>query len=83
LAGFPRLKELLWDNAVAESFFGALKTELIHPRIFSTRAIARTMIAEWIEVFYNRQRIHSTIGYLSPVQFEENYWSTLNYQIAA
>jgi transposase InsO family protein len=83
LAGFPRLKELLWDNAVAESFFGTLKTELIHPRIFSTRAIARTMIAEWIEVFYNRQRLHSTIGYLSPVQFEENYWSALNYPIAA
>jgi putative transposase len=72
-----------WDNAVAESFFGTLKTELIHPRIFSTRALARTVIAEWIEVFYNRQRIHSTIGYLSPVQFEENYWFTLDPSIAA
>jgi putative transposase len=71
-----------WDNAVAESFFGTLKTELIHPRIFSTIAIARTVIAEWIEVFYNRQRIHSTIGYLSPVQFEEDYWRKLNYQMA-
>jgi putative transposase len=50
------------ENAVAESSFGTLKTELTHPRIFSTRAIARTVIAEWIEVFYNRQRIHSTIG---------------------
>jgi putative transposase len=72
-----------WDNAVAESFFGTLKIELIYPRIFSTRAIARTVIAEWIEVFYNRQRIHSTIGYLSPVQFEENYWSTLDHPMAA
>jgi putative transposase len=72
-----------WDNAVAESFFGTLKTELTHPRIFSTRALARTIIAEWIEVFYNRQRIHSTIGYLSPVQFEETYWSTLDHPIAA
>ncbi|MBW4551847.1 MAG: IS3 family transposase [Aphanocapsa sp. GSE-SYN-MK-11-07L] len=72
-----------WDNAVAESFFGTLKIELIYPRIFSTRAIARTIIAEWIEVFYNRQRMHSTIGYLSPVQFEANYWSTLNSPIAA
>lgn len=63
-----------WDNAVAESFFGTLKTELIHPRIFSTRTVARTVIAEWIEVFYNRQRLHSTLGYLSPVQFEDNYW---------
>lgn len=72
-----------WDNAVAESFFGTLKTELIHPRIFSTRTIARTVIAEWIEVFYNRQRLHSTIGYVSPVQFEENYWSTLKQTLAA
>jgi putative transposase len=72
-----------WDNAVAESFFGTLKTELIHPRIFSTRALARTVIVEWIEVFYNRQRIHSTIGYLSPVQFEENYWFTLDPPMAA
>jgi putative transposase len=72
-----------WDNAVAESFFGTLKIELIYPRIFSTKAIARTVIAEWIEVFYNRQRIHSTIGYLSPVQFEEDYWSTLDHPMAA
>jgi putative transposase len=72
-----------WDNAVAESFFGTLKTELIHPRIFSSVAVARTIIAEWIEVFYNRQRIHSTIGYLSPVQFEESYWSTLDHPMAA
>ncbi len=63
-----------WDNAVAESFFGTLKTEFIYPRLFSTREIARTFIAEWIEAFYNRQRLHSTIGYLSPVQFEDNYW---------
>ncbi len=72
-----------WDNSVAESFFGTLKTELIHPRMFSSRAIAKTTIAEWIEVFYNRQRIHSTIGYLSPFQFEANYWSTLNHPMAA
>jgi transposase InsO family protein len=72
-----------WDNAVAESFFGTLKIELIYPRIFSTKAIARTSIAEWIEVFYNRQRIHSTIGYLSPVQFEQDYWSTLDHPMAA
>jgi putative transposase len=72
-----------WDNAVAESFFGTLKTELIHPRIFSTRTLARTIIAAWIEVFYNRQRLHSTIGYLSPVQFEDNFWSSLKSQSAA
>ena len=72
-----------WDNAVAESFFGTLKTEFIHTQIFVSRAEARTSIAEWIEVFYNRQRIHSTIGFLSPVQFEEQYWSALNQTVAA
>jgi putative transposase len=64
-----------WDNAVAESFFGTLKTEFVHPRIFTTREIAKTAIAEWIEAFYNRKRLHSTIGYVSPVKFEENYWA--------
>jgi putative transposase len=64
-----------WDNAVAESFFGTLKTEFVHPRIFTTREIAKTAIAEWIEAFYNRKRLHSTIGYVSPIQFEENYWA--------
>jgi putative transposase len=83
LAGFPRLKERQWDNAVAESFFGTLKTELIYRTTFSTRAIAKTTIAEWIEVFYNRQRIHSTLGYVFPVQFEEEYWSALSHPIAA
>lgn len=72
-----------WDNAVAESFFGTLKTELVHPRIFSDRAEAKTVIAEWIEVFYNRQRIHSTIDFLSPVQFEEQYWHSLSQSVAA
>ncbi|MEO0539199.1 MAG: IS3 family transposase [Cyanobacteria bacterium P01_A01_bin.123] len=72
-----------WDNAVAESFFGTLKSELIHPTAFLTRAAAKTAIAEWIEVFYNRQRLHSTIGYLSPVQFEEQYWDSLDCPLAA
>jgi putative transposase len=67
-----------WDNAVAERFFGTLKIELIHPMIFSTREVARTIIAEWIEVFYNRQRLDSKIGSLSPVHFEDNYLSTLD-----
>jgi putative transposase len=67
-----------WDNAVAESFFGTLKTERVHRHSFQTQIEARTAIAEWIEVFYNRQRIHSSIGYVPPVQFEEDYWDTLN-----
>jgi putative transposase len=66
-----------WDNAVAESFFGTLKTELTHSRIFTTRENAKSTIVEWIEVFYNRQRLHSTLNYLSPVQFEQQYWSSL------
>lgn len=61
-----------WDNAVVESFFATLKTELFskgHP--FSTRQEARTAIFEYVEGFYNRARRHSTLGYLSPVEFEE------------
>ena len=72
-----------WDNAVSESFFGTLKTELVHSKIFSDQAEAKTVIAEWIEVFHNRQRIHSTIDFLSPVQFEEQYWRALKQFSAA
>lgn len=60
-----------WDNAVAESFFHTLKTELIHFECFETREDARKMIFEWIEVFYNRQRLHSALGYNTPVRYEE------------
>lgn len=59
-----------WDNAVAESFFGSLKTERIHHQSYRTREEARRDIFEYIEVFYNRIRLHSTLGYLSPAQFE-------------
>ena len=57
-----------WDNALAESFFGALKNELVYRASFPTQAKARTMIAEYIEVFYNRQRIHSALGYKTPAE---------------
>lgn len=60
-----------WDNAVAESFFHTLKVELIHGKIYNTRQEARTAIFDYIEVFYNRQRRHSHLGYLSPVDFEK------------
>ncbi len=66
-----------WDNAVAESFFSTLKTEFVHAQSFVTREVAKTAIVEWIEVFYNRQQIHSTLNYLSPVQFEQQYWLSL------
>ncbi|CAI7979712.1 transposase [Frankia sp. Hr75.2] len=52
-----------WDNSAAESFFGTLKNELVHRETYLTRRAARTAIAEYIEVFYNRQRLHSTLGY--------------------
>ncbi len=59
-----------WDNAPMESFFHTLKTELVHHRDYHTRDEARRDIFEFIEIFYNRQRRHSTLGYLSPAQFE-------------
>lgn len=61
-----------WDNAVMESFFGSLKRELVHHRRYRTRDEARRDIFEYIELFYNRVRLHSTLGYLSPVQFAAN-----------
>ena len=60
-----------WDNAVAESFFHTLKVELIHGKLYDTRQEAKTAIFEYIEVFYNRQRRHSYLGYQSPVDFEK------------
>ena len=59
-----------WDNSVVESFFGTLKKELVHHRRYLTREEAKQDIFEWIEVFYNRQRRHSTLGYRSPAEFE-------------
>ena len=61
-----------YDNAPKESFWATLKKELMSDCSFSTRAEARAAIFEYIEVFYNRQRIHGSIGYLSPEQFEAN-----------
>lgn len=59
-----------WDNAVAESFFKSLKTERTYWRHYRTRDEARRDIFQYIEVFYNRQRLHSKLGYQSPMQFE-------------
>ena len=59
-----------WDNAVAESFFHTLKIELVYHEIYETKAQANQSIFEYIEVYYNRQRMHSTNNYLSPVEFE-------------
>ena len=59
-----------YDNALMESFWSSLKRELIHRCVFATRAQARAAIFEWIEVFYNRVRFHSALGFKSPVDFE-------------
>ena len=59
-----------WDNAVSESFFHTLKTEMVHHTLFKTRNEATQAIFEYIEVFYNRERIHSANDYLSPVEYE-------------
>jgi transposase InsO family protein len=59
-----------WDNACVESFFGTLKKELIHDRRYATREEAKQDVFEYIEVFYNRQRRHTTLGYRSPAEFE-------------
>jgi transposase InsO family protein len=59
-----------YDNAAMESFWSTLKHELIYRRHFKTRAEARQAIFEFIEVFYNRQRLHSSLGYRSPIDFE-------------
>ena len=60
-----------YDNAVAESFFSNLKNELVHHCDFVTRDQARAAIFDYIEIFYNRQRRHQTLGYVSPMQFEQ------------
>lgn len=60
-----------YDNAVMESFFHSLKVEEIHHQDFRTRSEAKSSLFDYIELFYNRQRLHSSIGYLSPVEFEE------------
>ncbi len=59
-----------WDNAVAESFFATLKGELVDRQAWPTRAAARSAIFDYIEGFYNRQRRHSTLGYVSPAAYE-------------
>jgi transposase InsO family protein len=69
-----------WDNAVAESFFKSIKTEMIYHCKFKTRREAKLAVFEYIEVWYNRKRKHSTLGYLSPEEFEKQL---LNISIAA
>ena len=60
-----------WDNAVAETFFATLKKELVYRHSWPTRRELDRRVFEYIEAFYNRQRRHTTLGMLSPVEFEE------------
>jgi putative transposase len=69
-----------WDNALAESFFAALKNELVHRTVFPTRQHARRAIVRYIEGFYNRRRLHSALGYRTPLEVHTEYH---NRQIAA
>ncbi len=64
-----------WDNAVAESFFGTLKVELVGDRTFRSRMEARQAVFKYIEAFYNSRRLHSSLGYRSPAEFEKLYWA--------
>jgi transposase InsO family protein len=65
-----------WDNAVAESFFATLKVELVYRCRWRTRAEARSALFEYLELFYNRQRRHSALGYLSPYAFEQHHYES-------
>jgi transposase InsO family protein len=69
-----------YDNALAESFFAALKNERVHRTVYPTRNKAKQDIAHYIEIFYNRQRLHSTLGYRTPHEVRTEY---LNQQLAA
>lgn len=68
-----------WDNALAESFFGMLKNELVHRQSWPTRARLRTALVTWIEGFYNARRRHSALGMISP----DAYAQQLRYLVAA
>lgn len=70
LRGSMSRKGDCWDNAVVESFFASLKTELVAEARWATRAEAKSAVVEWIEGWYNRTRMHSTLDYLSPAEFE-------------
>lgn len=64
-----------YDNAMMESFFSTLRAELTDLERFATRQAARTAVFDFIEVFYDRQRLHSSLGYRSPLAYEADYLS--------
>jgi putative transposase len=68
-----------YDNSMVESFFGTLKTELDWNQKFTTREQAKASIFEYIECWYNNKRLHSSLGYLSPSEFEAKYYKNSSY----
>ncbi len=66
-----------YDNAPMESFWGTLKQELIYHRHYASRREAIEDITEYIEIFYNRQRLQAGLGYMAPVMFEQKYYAGL------
>ncbi|WP_244154749.1 IS3 family transposase [Pedobacter soli] len=85
LMGLPIIQSMsrkgnCWDNAVAESFFKTMKTEMVYQRNFKTKKQAYLAVFEYIEIWYNRKRIHSSLGYLTPLEVEE---TTMNKKRAA
>ena len=70
-----------WDNAVTETLFGSLKVERLHGLRFETRRQAKDQVIDWL-AFYNRKRIHSTLGYKTPMAFEE-IWRRQQQRLAA
>lgn len=71
-------KGCCYDNACAESFFSSLKKDMLYGRKFKTRAEAKSVIVEYIELFYNSRRLHSTLGYKSPKDFKKEYYVSIN-----
>ena len=72
-----------YDNAPTDSFFASLKREMVYRTSFATREEARAALFEWIAVWYNRKRIHSAVGYLSPEQFEQQHQQPEMIRLAA
>ena len=88
LARFGAVKSMsrkgdCWDNAVAESFFATIKGEMIDHEDYLTRGAALAAIADYIDAFYNSRRRHSTIGYVSPIEFELNFMNERTRKLAA
>ncbi|WP_368489423.1 IS3 family transposase [Clostridium sp. BJN0013] len=70
-------KGCCYDNACAETFFASLKKDKLYRRKFKTRDEARMVIVEYIELFYNAKRLHSTLGYNSPKEYKKDYYLKL------